>query len=38
MTNLYAAYIVTWVIIGGYLVYVWRRHEAVKREETDLKR
>ena len=38
MRNLYIAYAVTWVIIGIYLVILWRRQERVQREEAQLKR
>ena len=38
LRNLYFAYAVTWIIIGIYLVILWRRQERVNREEAHLKR
>ncbi len=31
-TNLYIAYGITWVILGGYALSLWRRFANIKRE------
>lgn len=33
---MYAAYIATWVIQGGYVVSLWRRYGRLRREKKDL--
>lgn len=38
LRNLYISYAVTWVILGGYIVYLWRKHVQLKREEDALKK
>lgn len=38
LRNLYISYAVTWVILGGYIVYLWRRHGQLRREQDTLKK
>lgn len=36
--NLILAYIATWAIHGVYFVFLWRRHQRLKREQAALKK
>jgi len=38
LRNLYISYAVTWTMLGGYMVYLWRRHLRLKREQDALKK
>lgn len=38
LRNLYIAYAVTWAANGLYMVYLWRRHLRLKREQDALKK
>jgi CcmD family protein len=34
--HLYAAYVATWLIIGGYVVYLWRKGANLRKEMDEL--
>ena len=38
LRNLYISYAITWVIHGVYFVYLWRRHQRLKREQAALRK
>ena len=38
LRNLYLAYAVTWVILGIYFVFLWRRNQRLKNEQTALRK
>ena len=38
MSNLYIAYIATWIIHLGYIAYLWRKDAAVQREFREFER